>query len=60
MDDKTKMFWLQIRQGLLVIVGAIEPLLEIIPTTSDLRKQWRENLISRGTVSEQEERQRRG
>ena len=60
MDDQTKLFWLQARQGLLVIVGAIETILEIMPTTSDLRKQWREKLINRGTVSEQEERQRPG
>ena len=60
MDDQMKIFWLQFRQGMLVLVGAIETILEIMPTTSDLRKQWRENLISRGTVSEQEERRRSG
>ena len=58
MDDQMKIFWLQFRQGMLVLVGAIETILEIMPTTSDLRKQWRENLISRGTVSEQEEHRR--
>ena len=58
MDEQTKLFWLQARQGLLVIVGAIETILEIMPTTSELRKQWRENLIGRGTVSEQEEYRR--
>lgn len=56
MDEQMKMFWLQARQGLLVIVGAIETILEIVPTTSELRKQWRENLISRGTKSEEEQR----
>ena len=56
MDDQTKLFWLQARQGLLVIVGAIETILEIVPTTSDLRKQWREKLINRGTRSEEEQR----
>ena len=58
MDDQMKIFWLQFRQGMLVLVGAIETILEIMPTTSELRKQWRENLISRGTVSEQEEYRR--
>lgn len=57
MDEKMQMFWLQFRQGLLVMVGAIETILDITPTTSDLRKQWREKLISRGTVSEQTEHQ---
>lgn len=56
MDDQTKMFWLQARQGLLVIVGAIETILEILPTTSDLRKQWREKLINRGNETDEEHR----
>ena len=46
-DEQMKMFWLQFRQGLLVLVGAIEQILEIKPTTSDLRKQWRETFLSR-------------
>ncbi len=58
MDEKKQMFWLQFRQGLLVLVGAIEQILDITPTTSDLRKQWREGFISRSTVSEEEERRR--
>jgi hypothetical protein len=48
MDEHMKMFWLQFRQGLLVIIGAIEQILSITPTTSDLRKQWRENIINQG------------
>lgn len=58
MDEKMQMFWLQFRQGLLVLVGAIETILDITPTTSALRKEWREHLIGRSTVSEEEEHRR--
>jgi len=32
-------FWLAVRHALLIIVGAIERMLGITPTTSELRKQ---------------------
>lgn len=52
LNDREQMFWVRVRQGLLVIVGAIEEKLSIMPTTSDLRKQWRENLIRRDAPGE--------
>jgi hypothetical protein len=43
-QERNKAFWMQFRQGLLVIIGAIEGMLEINPKTSDLRRRWRESL----------------
>lgn len=43
----TRAFWLEIRQGLLFILAAIEKLPEvnITPTTKDLRDWWREGKL---------------
>jgi hypothetical protein len=40
-------FWLQVRQGLLFIIAAIESRLKIEPSTSDLRKWWKQGIIER-------------
>lgn len=43
MEEEEK-FWMQFRQGLLVIVAAIEARCRILPSTSELRRKWREDL----------------
>lgn len=42
-------FWLEIRQGLLFILAAIEKLPEvnITPTTRQLREWWREGALTK-------------
>ena len=44
MADRERVFWLAFRQALLMVVDAIETMLEM-PRTSDIRKQlkWQAN-----------------
>lgn len=39
MSDKE--FWRLIREGVLLILDALERWLGILPTTSEIRKQWK-------------------
>lgn len=40
---KEREFWMAIRQGLLMIVDAIERMVEAHPRTSDCRRFWKDN-----------------
>lgn len=42
MTDRDRDFWLLVRQGILLIVDAIERWLDIHPRTAELRKQSKE------------------
>jgi hypothetical protein len=50
-DEQT--FWLTFRQGLLILIAAIERFkVHVEPSTSDLRKKHREELIRRGDAGD--------
>lgn len=40
---KEREFWMAVRQGLLMMVDAIERMLEHTPRTSELRRFWKEH-----------------
>ena len=40
-DERSAMFWLSVRQGILLVVDAIERFLGISPTTAEVRAMYK-------------------
>jgi|APSaa5957512622_1039677.scaffolds.fasta_scaffold139603_2 hypothetical protein len=41
----SRTFWVEIRKGILIILNTIEKEFRIYPTTSELRKDWKNDLF---------------